>query len=115
MKSAGPLLQITAYYFAISLLLNGWVKIFPTLVDYLLLGGNELSLNRANAFLTGTLTTLSWDSHDKTIKLAQSTIGALLIMKPVAWIYGVARPQKKSRPGLPADVTSTTSGRWRNW
>lgn len=91
MKSAKPLLQITAYYITVSLLFYGLAKIFPALADYLPFGGNELSPTGANEFLTGTLTTLSWEPTTKAIKLAITTIGVVLIMEPVAWIYMGAR------------------------
>jgi len=91
MKSAKPLLQITAYYVAFSLLIYGLVKFFPALANYLPFGGNELSPSGANEFLTGNLTTLSWEPTTKAIKLAITTIGVVLIMEPVAWIYMGAR------------------------
>ena len=94
MKSARPLLQITAYYFALSLLLYGLLKIFPSLTGYLPFGGNELSPTGANEFLTGTMNTISWEPATKAISLAIATIGVVLIMEPVAWIYMGARRRK---------------------
>jgi hypothetical protein len=94
MKSAKPLIQITAYYFALCLLAYGLVKIFPALLDYLPFGGNGLPPTGANEFLTGNLTTLSWEPMTKAIKLTMATIGVVLIMEPVVWIYMGARRRK---------------------
>ena len=94
MKSAKPLLQITAYYSFIALFVYGLTLVFPGFVPYLPFGGNEVSSPGVGEFMTGELRPISWEPLEKAIHLALSLIGVILVMEPVAWVYMGARRRK---------------------
>jgi len=94
MKSAKPLLQISAYYGFLVLLVYALAYVFPALTAYLPFGGSELSTSGVNEFVTGELRAISWEPTEKAIRLALAIIGVVLIMEPVAWVYMGARRRK---------------------
>jgi hypothetical protein len=94
MKSAKPLLQITAYYALIAVLAYGLILLFPNLALYLPFGGNEVTSSGVGEFISGELRPISWEPVEKSIHLLLSLIGVVLIMEPVAWVYMGARRRK---------------------
>ncbi len=94
MKSAKPLLQLTAYYGFIVLVVWGLTLVFPGFVPYLPFGGNEVTSSGVSEFVTGELRPISWEPMEKAIHLALSLIGVILVMEPVAWVYMGARRRK---------------------
>jgi hypothetical protein len=91
MKSAVPLLQITAYYLLVGAIIFGLSSAFPGVITYLPFGGNEVASSGVSDFITGELRPISWEPVEKAIRLALSLLGVVLVMEPIAWVYMGAR------------------------
>lgn len=95
MKSAKPLIQLSAYYVILFLGVYGLISVFPMLQGYFPLGGVETLESGVQEFLSGnTGTPVQWDPLEKSIRLTIALVGVLLLMEPVAWIYMGARRRK---------------------
>jgi len=94
MKSAKPLLQLTAYYLVLFLLVAGFLAVFPDVYGYLPIGGVESLESGAAEFLTGKITPIQWEPMEKAIRLVLALVGVLLLMEPVAWVYMGARRRR---------------------
>ena len=94
MKSAIPLLQITAYYAFVVAVVYGLSILIPALVPYLPFGGNDVTAAGLGELVTGELRPPSWDPVEKSIRLALSLIGVVVMMEPVSWVYMGARRRK---------------------
>lgn len=101
MKSAKPLIQITAYYAVVAALVYGVAQLFPAVLPYLPFGGNEATAAGIGEFITGSRRAISWEPATKAAQLALALIGVLLIMEPVAWVYlGVRRRRGRDQAFL---------------
>jgi len=94
MKSAKPLLQLTAYYLVLFLLVAGFLALFPNIHGYLPIGGVDSLESGAAEFLTGKVTPIQWEPMEKAIRLVLALVGVLLLMEPVAWVYMGARRRR---------------------
>jgi hypothetical protein len=94
MKSAKPMLQVTAYYGALALFLWGLITLFPAMQAHLPIGGVETLESGVSELMTGQSKPILWDPLEKSIRLVLALIGVLLLMEPVAWIYMGARRRK---------------------
>ncbi|MFT7686429.1 MAG: hypothetical protein ACI9FB_001774 [Candidatus Azotimanducaceae bacterium] len=94
MKSAKPILQLTAYYSIIAVFIYGLTDVFPGFTPYLPFGGNEITSSGVGEFMTGDLRAISWDPLQKAIHLALALVGVVLVMEPVSWVYMGARRKK---------------------
>ena len=94
MKSAKPLVQVSAYCGFLVLLVYTLAHFFPTLATYFPFGGNDVTASGVGEFITGEIPVISWEPTDKAIRLALAIIGVVLLMEPVAWIYMGARRRK---------------------
>lgn len=95
MKSAKPLVQLTAYYTILVLGVMALIGIFPALAGYFPLGGVQELESGVQDFLSGnTGDPVQWEPLEKSIRLTIALVGVLLLMEPVAWIYMGARRRK---------------------
>lgn len=95
MKSAKPLVQLTAYYLILVLGVMALLGIFPALSGYFPLGGVQELESGVQDFLSGNAgNPVQWDPLEKSIRLTIALVGVLLLMEPVAWIYMGARRRK---------------------
>ena len=99
MKSAKPLIQLTAYYAILALGVTALIWAFPSLQSYFPLGGAQVLGSGLQEFLNGDANTnISWDPLEKSLRLIIVLVGALLLMEPVAWVYmGVRRRKGKEQ------------------
>ena len=99
MKSAKPLIQLTAYYAILALGVTALIWAFPSLQSYFPLGGAQVLDSGLQEFLNGDANTnISWDPLEKSLRLMIVLVGALLLMEPVAWVYmGVRRRKGKEQ------------------
>ncbi|XOV88839.1 MAG: DUF4956 domain-containing protein [Pseudomonadota bacterium] len=94
MKSAKPVVQMTAYYLVLLLLTIGLVALFPSLQHYLPVGGVEALDSGMSELLSGQPTIISWEPVEKVVRLVLGLLAVLLLMEPVAWVYMGARRRK---------------------
>lgn len=95
MKSAKPLIQLTAYYVILALGVVTLLSVFPALQGYFPLGGVQELESGVQDFLAGSSgNPVQWDPLEKSIRLTIALVGVLLLMEPVAWIYMGARRRK---------------------
>lgn len=94
MKSAKPVVQMTAYYIVLLLLTIALVVLFPSLQHYLPVGGVEALDSGMSELLSGQPTIISWEPVEKAVRLVLGLLAVLLLMEPVAWVYMGARRRK---------------------
>ncbi|MFT5100175.1 MAG: hypothetical protein ACI9HY_002301 [Planctomycetaceae bacterium] len=94
MKSAKPMLQVTAYYGVLGLFVWGIITLFPAMLTHLPIGGVETLDSGVSELMTGQSKPILWDPLEKSIRLGLALVGVLLLMEPVAWIYMGARRRK---------------------
>ena len=94
MKSRTPLLQLTLYYSVLFGIVAALVYFFPSLVEYLPVGGTENLATGIDEFITGHAVPSIAEPVSRSISFSIALLGVLLLMEPVAWIYMGARRRK---------------------
>ena len=94
MKSRTPLLQLTLYYSVLFGIVAALVYFFPSLVEYLPVGGTENLATGLDEFITGHAVPSIAEPVSRSISFSIALLGVLLLMEPVAWIYMGARRRK---------------------
>jgi hypothetical protein len=95
MKSAKPLLQLTAYYLLVFLGTAALLLLFPVLQAWFPIGGAEQVASGLQSFIAGeTGAALHWAPLEKAARLTIALVGVLVLMEPVAWLYMGARRRK---------------------
>ncbi len=94
MKSALPLLHLTAYYTVLFLAALGIWILFPSMHGYFPVGGGELVRGGVSEFVSGSVRPIEWPPLEKSIQLTVVLVSVLLLMEPVAWIYMGARRRR---------------------
>ncbi len=94
MKSAKPIVQMTAYYLILLLLGMALVGFFPAVSHYLPVGGVEELESGMSELISQEPTRMSWEPVEKATRLVLALLAVLLLMEPVAWVYMGARRRK---------------------
>jgi hypothetical protein len=94
MKSGKPIIQLTAYYAGLGLILWATLAFFPSVYQWMPIGGAEQLSVGMEEFVTGQATPISFDSVNQMISLGLALVGVVLLMEPVAWVYMGARRRK---------------------
>lgn len=84
-----PLFVVTVYYLLLGFSVWGAVRMYPSLNEYLPVGGVEALLARQDPNFLQPMQVDEWDAFETegSITLALSILGTILLMVPISWVY----------------------------
>ena len=87
MKSAKPILQLTAYYIVLFAIVMSLLHFFPAFAEHAPFGGTENLSSGAEESSSGKATPVNGEPLSNAIGLCMALLVVLLLMEPVAWVY----------------------------
>ena len=87
MKSAKPILQLTAYYIVLFAIVMSLLHFFPAFAEHAPFGGTENLSSGAEEFISGKATPVNGEPLSNAIGLCMALLVVLLLMEPEAWVY----------------------------
>ena len=98
MNLMAPIIRLTSYYAGVLMVVVALFVFFPSVSEYLPLGGAVDVKPMVGDFVSSKATPVAWEPGQKAIELVLGLMGVIIFMLPVAWIYlGIRRRKGRNQ------------------